>query len=410
MNAIQEVAEETAMEAVRQQSGNGLRLNLGAGTTEIPGFIPIDVMQGSQAYPLIQYADGVADEIRASHILEHFSHTQTINVLKEWWRVLKPGGRIRLSVPDFDYIVARYKEGSDEPLEGYVMGGHCDEHDVHLAMFNEQKLTEALKTAGFAEIKRWSDDIEDCSSMKVSLNLEALKGADGKPASGFKVQAAMSLPRLTFTDNFFCVFQALMPLKIGLRKHTGAYWGQCLEECVMYCLGENPDAILTVDYDTLFTRWDVQTLMDLMQAHPEADAIAALQAARTKSTPLMTMKDSGGKNVGSLPRDAFKGDLLRVNTAHFGLTLIRAEKLKAMPHPWFKHEPAVDGTWSEGRTDADIWFWRQWERQGNTLYLANRVPVGHAELMVRWPDINMESMYQHPSDYWDKGKPEEVWK
>lgn len=401
------------MEAIKEQveTGNGLRLNLGAGATEIPGFTPIDIVLGSQAYPLFQYADGAVDEIRAVHILEHFSHTQTIDVLKEWCRVLKPGGRIRLSVPDFDYVVEQYKKGTNEPLEGFLMGGHYDEHDIHKAMFNEQKLTEALATAGFADIKRWSDEIGDCSSMEVSLNLEALKGSDGTSAPpDFKVQAAMSVPRLGFMDNFFCVFQSLLPMKIGLRKHTGAYWGQCLEECMMYCVAEHPDAILTLDYDTVFSRHDVQTLIDLMKAYPEADAIAALQAARTKSTPLMTKKDAGGKNVGILPRDTFEADLLKVNTAHFGLTLIRAEKLKALPHPWFKHEPAVDGTWSEGRTDADIWFWRQWERAGNSLYIANRVPIGHAELMVRWPDINMESMYQHPSEFYEKGKPESVWK
>ena len=36
------------------------------------------------------YPDGVADEIRASHVLEHFSHTITLDVLREWARVLKP--------------------------------------------------------------------------------------------------------------------------------------------------------------------------------------------------------------------------------------------------------------------------------------------------------------------------------
>jgi hypothetical protein len=40
-----------------------------------------------------------------------------------------------------------------------------------------------------------------------------------------------------------------------------------------------------------------------------------------------------------------------------------------------------------------------WERAGNSLHLANRVAIGHAELMVRWPDINLNVHYQAMTDY-----------
>ena len=73
--------------------------------------------------------------------------------------------------------------------------------------------------------------------------------------------------------------------------------------------------------------------------------------------------------------------------------------------------PGSDGTWSldKGRIDADIWFWKEWHKLGKSLYLANRVPIGHLELMVRWPDLNFEPLFQLPSEFEGSGKPEGVW-
>ena len=70
-----------------------MKLNIGAGTVEIEGFTPVDRRVGLEAYPLT-YADGSVCEIRASHILEHFSEAEVPKVLADWVRVLEPGGRI----------------------------------------------------------------------------------------------------------------------------------------------------------------------------------------------------------------------------------------------------------------------------------------------------------------------------
>jgi hypothetical protein len=72
--------------------------------------------------------------------------------------------------------------------------------------------------------------------------------------------------------------------------------------------------------------------------------------------------------------------------------------------------PSPQGDWGEGHVDEDIQFWRLWEAAGFTLHLANRVPIGHAELMVRWPDINLEAGYQSVTDWQNEGRPEWVWK
>lgn len=231
-----------------------------------------------------------------------------------------------------------------------------------------------------------------------------------KDPKAIKIAACMSVPRLGFMDNFFCAIQAIVPLKIPLRKGTGAFWGQCLERIMVESIEkDHPDAILTLDYDSIFGIEDVGRLARLMVDHPNADAIASVQCHRSEQAPLMTVQDRDGVPIKYIPSDYFQADLSRVSTAHFGLTLIRTSALAKMSHPWFKGEPAPDGGWGEGRIDDDIWFWRKWEEIGNTLYLANRVVIGHGEWMIRWPGRQFKAIYQHPGEYFKSGPPVEAW-
>ena len=85
--------------------GEEIKLNIGAGDTVIEGWTPIDRKLGTEAYPLPQYADNSVEVIRASHVLEHFSFVDAQLALNEWCRVLKPGGKIFVSVPDVTRII-----------------------------------------------------------------------------------------------------------------------------------------------------------------------------------------------------------------------------------------------------------------------------------------------------------------
>ena len=80
------------------------KLDIGCGTTPLAGYEGIDRLSGSEAYPLAGIADDCIDEVYASHVLEHFPHEQTVAVLQEWVRVLKPGRPLYVAVPDFDKI------------------------------------------------------------------------------------------------------------------------------------------------------------------------------------------------------------------------------------------------------------------------------------------------------------------
>lgn len=224
-----------------------------------------------------------------------------------------------------------------------------------------------------------------------------------------RVTAVMSVPRLGFMDHFFCALGILPRFGIGVRKTTGAFWGQCMERALEQALEEGVEFILTMDYDTVFTEKQLERLLALAVAH-DLDALAPVQVGRKRSTPLFTLKDEHGQVLSQVGREHFAGELVRAATAHFGLTLIKASALRKLPKPWFVGVPDADGRWGETRIDDDVHFWKQWEACGNALHIAARVPVGHAELMVRWPDINFDVVHQHPSAFWEHGLPAEVWK
>lgn len=73
-------------------SSSPIKLNIGAGNKPIDGFISVDIKDGINANSL-PYEDASVDEVYASHVLEHFPYEQTVDVLREWSRVLKPGGK-----------------------------------------------------------------------------------------------------------------------------------------------------------------------------------------------------------------------------------------------------------------------------------------------------------------------------
>jgi SAM-dependent methyltransferase len=56
----------------------------------------------------LPFADGSADAVYHSHVLEHLERGQAAAFLAECRRVLKPGGVLRIAVPDLEGICRRY--------------------------------------------------------------------------------------------------------------------------------------------------------------------------------------------------------------------------------------------------------------------------------------------------------------
>jgi hypothetical protein len=376
-----------------------MKLNVGAGGLPLVGYTPVDRKLGSEAYPLA-YPDGSAEEIRASHVLEHFDWRTVPKVLADWYRVLKPGGILKVAVPDMTYI-ANHLDDPKSPF--YLMGGQSDANDFHRSAFTRETLSQHLTAAGFVGVGAWPSDAPDCSSLPCSLNLCAMKA--GVVEKAVKIQAVMSMPRLAFAENMFCAVTALGKLGINLTKVEGAFWGQCIERGLSMHLEDGTDWLLTIDYDSIYTPEDLEALIELMANNPDADAIAPLQCRREEDYAIWTHDDANGNRKNRISELELRQPLMQVTTAHFGLTLIRVDALRRLKHPWFIGTPNKDGQWGEGRVDDDIYFWHKFRDAGNKLYLANHVRIGHLQLMASWPDDVFKPVHQYLSAYRRDGAP-----
>ncbi len=169
-----------------------MRLNLGGRGTSIPGFTTVDLDEENKdgikadVSDLSMIEDGSAEEIYASHILEHFPHVKTEAVLKEWFRVLKKGGRILIGVPDFQRTIEIYLQLGLIPwVTNFLYGDQEYPLAYHYAPFTFGSLSKTLNKVGFSKIKRLYSmpyNVSDCATLKfnidgkpVSLNVEAYK-------------------------------------------------------------------------------------------------------------------------------------------------------------------------------------------------------------------------------------------
>lgn len=385
-----------------------IKLNLGSGETEIQGFIRVDRSLGMEAYPLDLYSDDSVDEIRASHILEHFPQEEVAVVLTNWVDKLVDGGTIKIAVPDLRKISKNYLDNDTQDTAHLIMGGQVDENDYHKAVFDIEALTTYMQSAGLTDIKVWKDDVFDTATLPISLNLMGTKSSNTMVKIDCKkIFACMSMPRLAFTENMYSAMRAFGNHGVKLFKATGVFWGQCLTRTIQTALDEGAEYIITLDYDTWFTRDHWLAMIKLLHEYPEADAIIPVQIMRERETPLVGVRTESGAIVKEISSDQMEQDLTRIVSGHFGLSVFRASVFEKLKKPWFHAVPDSNGEWSDGRQDEDIAFWNNFNECGLQAYMANKVTIGHMQMMCTFPG-NKENGWQPIHSYMGKVEAGEV--
>lgn len=117
-------------------------LNLGCGVSYHPSWINIDFVStgpGVTAHNLlsgIPFQDHSFDAVYHSHVLEHLSREEAQDFIAQCHRVLKPGGILRIAVPDLEGIVKCYLKKLEECLAG--KSGAADDYDwILLELFDQ---------------------------------------------------------------------------------------------------------------------------------------------------------------------------------------------------------------------------------------------------------------------------------
>jgi SAM-dependent methyltransferase len=177
---------------VRYVETNPVRkLQIGTGPNPLPGWLNTDFAPDTypehrgtivrlDAAKLFPLPDATFDYVFSEHQIEHIAEPAAHVMVAECFRILRPGGRIRIATPDLDAIVSLREGELDEPARHYVdwvmtrfrpnvrsgsrrcyVINHMFTDHGHRFIYDEETLTAILGDAGFADPVRFAPGESD---------------------------------------------------------------------------------------------------------------------------------------------------------------------------------------------------------------------------------------------------------
>lgn len=189
-----------------------IKLNLGSGDMPLPGYCNVDIApeRGGRTPDVVcdvtnlqMFPNDVADEIISIHVIEHFWRWDVVDILREWVRVLKPGGKMILETPNLitacevllkDPIAASGPgpEGQQSMWCLYGDPKHRDPLMCHRWLYTPVSLGQVMHEAGLTDLKREPAlfKMRDPRDMRITgiKPLPAQEGAE--PATGTEAPQA----------------------------------------------------------------------------------------------------------------------------------------------------------------------------------------------------------------------------
>jgi SAM-dependent methyltransferase len=167
-----------------------VRLNIGCGHRRIEGYVGVDITQRegvdlvapAHAVPL---PDATAEEVMAIHIVEHLFAWDVPVALAEWFRLLQPGGKLVLEMPDLLKAcrnVAEDRKGRKHPDQIGMWAIYGDDRlrdplMVHRAGWWFERLKPVVESVGFDRVTEHETVFHPVGRTVRDFRLEAYKPA-----------------------------------------------------------------------------------------------------------------------------------------------------------------------------------------------------------------------------------------
>ncbi len=149
----------------KEQIEKPVKLNIGCRNKPLPSYINIDINENNKyadvidnGFELEKFDDESVDLIEFTHGLEHLNTQEVKLALETWYKKLKVGGIVRVSVPDMEKCSALLLLTGDKNLVKSMFYGsqiEGDPYDLHKSLHTKKSLTEDLTVANFRNIKEW---------------------------------------------------------------------------------------------------------------------------------------------------------------------------------------------------------------------------------------------------------------
>lgn len=170
-------------------------LNLGCGSNYISGVVNADFVslrffrkgwRHLEWYVDLRYSlkcvANTFDGVFSEHTLEHLYPDEAINILKEVYRILKPGAIFRLTVPDLEKYIKFYNKdykGYDVEVfkERYSSGceavRNLTQNYFHFSTWDFNEIEKVLSSIGFQQIKQMSFGVTQDTNLNFDLQERA---------------------------------------------------------------------------------------------------------------------------------------------------------------------------------------------------------------------------------------------
>lgn len=151
-------------------------LNFSCGERTLTYWLNSDLYNGDiylNAKRRIPIPDSSLNKIYSHHFIEHITTENLLKLLKDFHRILKLGGKIRLVTPDLNLITKLYQHPQNiEVINHYVktypvataglaVSEMLINQGEHLVCYDFESLKALLQVAGFLDIKQYSYNISD---------------------------------------------------------------------------------------------------------------------------------------------------------------------------------------------------------------------------------------------------------
>lgn len=137
----------------------GIKIDIGVGEAPAQGYLHVDIQDRPHVEIIadtrhLPFENNTVSEVRNAHIIEHFNRVEVNDVFREWVRVLKKEGLLRVICPDFKKICDQFTRGEISAQQAllWTYGGQIDEYDYHYWMYTPESLMDKFKEFGLGNV------------------------------------------------------------------------------------------------------------------------------------------------------------------------------------------------------------------------------------------------------------------